>query len=188
MGDAARKEYIPVRYEFERRPEEEMLARSDKFYKLMKKRRSIRMFSNEPVPKEILENCIRTAGTAPSGANRQPWTFCLIESQDLRKQIREAAEKEEHENYAWRMSDEWKNDLAHLGTDDVKPYLETAPYLIVVFKHTYGISEGKRIKNYYINESVGIASGMLIAALHNAGFVHSNPYPKSYGVSKRDFR
>lgn len=152
--------------------EAEMLRRSEAFYGLMDRRRSLRMFSNKPVPKELIENLIRTASTAPSGAHKQPWTFCAVSDPALKTQIREAAEKEEYESYHGRMSEEWLKDLEPLGTDWHKPFLEIAPWLIVVFKKAYDLDEqGKVHKCYYVNESVGLAAGFLLAAIHNAGLV-----------------
>ncbi len=152
--------------------ENEMLQRSEDLYKLMDERRSIRHFSDKPVPKELIETLIKTASTAPSGAHKQPWTFCIVSDPDIKKKIREAAEKEEYESYNGRMSDEWLHALAPLGTDWEKPFLETAPYLIIVFKKSYDVLEdGSKSKNYYVSESVGLAAGFLIAAIHNAGLV-----------------
>lgn len=150
-------------------PEEEMLKRSESFYELMKQRRSLREFSEREVPLSLMENLIRTAGTAPSGANKQPWTFCLVGDPAIKKQIREAAEAEEYESYHHRMSQEWLDDLAPLGTDWHKPFLETAPWLVVVFKRAYDLEEGAARKNYYVTESVGLACGLFIAAVHQAG-------------------
>ena len=152
--------------------EAEMLRRSEAFYELMNRRRSLRMFSDKPVPRELIENLIRTASTAPSGAHKQPWTFCAVSDPVLKAQIREAAEKEEFESYNGRMSEEWLKDLEPLGTDWHKPFLEIAPWLIVVFKKAYDLDEqGERQKCYYVNESVGLAAGFLLAAIHNAGLV-----------------
>ena len=159
-----------VAYHQEVIPEKEMIAKSEAFYQLLDKRRSVRSFSDKPVPKEIIEQIIKTASTAPSGAHKQPWTFCVISNPALKSKIREAAEKEELESYENRMSDSWLKDLAPLGTDMNKPFLEIAPYLIIVFKKAYDLDEnGKKTNNYYVNESVGIACGMLITAIHNAG-------------------
>ena len=156
--------------DFQRRPEAEMLERSQSFYELMDRRRSVRVFSDEAVPLEVIDNAIRVAGTAPSGAHMQPWRFAVVPDPDIKKKIREAAEAEERETYANRMSDEWRKALAPLGTDSNKPFLEICPALIVVFRVDYGLDEsGGRVKHYYVQESVGIATGMLIAALHNAG-------------------
>lgn len=148
---------------------EQMLERSGAVLDESKKRRSIRDFSPEKFPREILENIIMTASSAPSGANKQPWTFCIVEDAKIKSEIRKAAEKEEYENYHGRMSDTWLRDLAPLGTDEHKPFLEIAPYLVVIFKRVYEDVEGEKHNNYYVNESVGIASGMFIMALHQAG-------------------
>lgn len=152
--------------------EEEMLKRSKEYFEMMTKRRSVRDFSEKPIPKVVVENLIKTASSAPSGANKQPWTFCVVENPKIKKQIRLAAEEEERKSYAERMSEEWLDDLKYLGTDANKPFLETAPYLIVVFKRPYEYdSNGKKHQNYYVNESVGLACGFLISAIHNAGLV-----------------
>lgn len=158
--------YSPLTFD-----QQEMIRRSQEFYSLMNKRRSVRHFSEQEVPMEVLKNILLTAGTAPSGAHMQPWFFALVTDKELKSKIREAAEEEEKRNYEERMSEQWKSDLAHLGTDFVKSHITDAPALIVVFKQAYRIVDGKRIKNYYINESVGIASGILISAIHNAGLV-----------------
>lgn len=147
----------------------EMLERSRAFYAYMDQRRTVRDFSDRPVPPEIIENIIKTASTAPSGAHKQPWTFCVVQDPDIKKQIRIAAEEEEYQSYHGRMTEEWLQDLAPLGTDWHKPFLEIAPYLIVVFKRLYE-GEEKR-KNYYVSESVGLATGFLLAAIHHAGLV-----------------
>ncbi|MBR9861414.1 nitroreductase family protein [bacterium] len=151
---------------------EQMIEKSKDFYHQMDLRRSLRFFSDKDVPLEVMENIIMTASTAPSGAHKQPWTFCLIGSDALKSKIREAAEKEEYENYNGRMSDEWLEDLKAFGTDWHKEFLEIAPYLIVMFKKSYDLNEdGSKSKNYYVSESVGIAAGMLITAIHQAGLV-----------------
>ena len=151
-------------------PIEEMQKRSEEFFTDIQRRRTVRDFSNEPVPKEIIENCLRAAGTAPSGANRQPWHFSVVSDLETKKKIREAAEEEEKKFYSGRAPDEWLEALAPLGTDENKPFLEIAPYLIVIFSEAYGLdNKGEKIKNYYVSESVGIATGLLITALHNAG-------------------
>lgn len=152
--------------------DQEMQARSAEFFELMDGRRSVRTFSDRPVPREVLENIVKTASSAPSGAHKQPWTFALISNADLKHQIRELAEKEEYDNYHGRMSERWLKDLAVFGTDHVKEFLDVAPYLIVVFKRAYEVEpDGARSNNYYVNESVGIAVGFLIAAIHYAGLV-----------------
>jgi nitroreductase len=161
-------DFIPL--EFERLSDDEQLARSREFLRRMQTRRTVREYSPEPVPFELIRNAVQTAGTAPSGANQQPWTFAVISDPALKKQIREAAEAEEKENYERRMSDEWLEVLAPLGTDWRKPHLEDAPYLIVVFRQSYGYdAHGDKVKHYYVDESVGIAVGLLIASLHQAG-------------------
>lgn len=142
------------------------------FYEVMNSRRSIREFSEKPVAKSVIEDIIKTASTAPSGAHKQPWTFCVVESSDLKSKIRIAAEEEERKSYEGRMSEEWLEDLKPLGTNHLKPFLEIAPYLIIVFKKPYDLDDnGKKHQNYYVNESVGIACGMLITAIHQAGLV-----------------
>ena len=161
-----------IKYEGQSFSEEEMLKRSLECYSFNNKRRSVREFSDKQIPIEVIENIIKTASTAPSGANKQPWTFCVVKSLEMKKKIRLAAEEEERKSYAERMSEEWLDDLKHIGTDANKPFLETAPYLIIVFKRPYEIdSEGKKHPNYYVNESVGLACGFLISAIHNAGLV-----------------
>lgn len=148
----------------------ERIARSKAFYEAIKTRRSCRYFSDAPVPREVIENAILAAGTAPNGANHQPWHFAVIESADKKKALRAAAEAEEREFYEGKASEEWLDALEPLGTDSSKPFLETAPYLIVVFgQRKGGMNQGEMKQNYYVNESIGIASGMLITALHNAG-------------------
>ena len=153
-------------------PEQEMLEKSKSFFSLMDHRRSIREFSDQPVAKEVIENIIITASTAPSGAHKQPWTFCVVSNPEIKKQIRIAAETEEKESYENRMSDEWLKDLEKFATNWEKPFLEKAPYLIVLFKKIYDLdSDGDKHTNYYVQESVGIAAGMLITAIHHAGLV-----------------
>jgi iodotyrosine deiodinase len=152
--------------------DEEMLKRSNEFYEIMKQRRTIREFSDKPVPQEVIENCIAAAGTAPNGANMQPWHFVVVSDKDIKKRIREAAEEEEKIFYSQRAPKEWLDALAPLGTDEHKPFLETAPYLIVIFLKKYEVlPNGVQIKNYYTSESVGIAAGLLVTAIHNAGLV-----------------
>lgn len=161
-----------VRYQGLKYDEAEVIMRSQAFYENMTKRRSVREFSNKPVPFEVIENIIKTAAAAPSGAHKQPWSFCVVADPEIKKQIRTAAEKEEFINYNGRMSDEWLEDLKVFGTDWHKPFLEDAPYLIIVFKKAYDLNaQGEKLKNYYVNESVGIASGFLITAIHNAGLI-----------------
>ncbi len=152
--------------------ESEVIQRSKEFFEWMNKRRTVRQFSDKPIPKEVIENIVLTASTAPSGAHKQPWTFCVISSAELKSKIREAAEKEEYESYNSRMSEEWLEDLKQFQTDWHKPFIETAPYIIIVFKKAYDIDEeGNKHNNYYVNESVGLATGFLLAAIHHAGLV-----------------
>lgn len=152
--------------------EKELVTKSKSFYDWLDKRRSVRDFSEEPVPKEVIENLIKSASTAPSGAHKQPWTFCAISNPALKTKIRKAAEIEEKESYENRMSERWKKDLEPLATDMHKPFLEIAPWLIIAFKKVYELEEnGGKHNNYYVNESIGIACGMLISAIHNAGLV-----------------
>lgn len=149
---------------------EEMLARAQAFYQEMKQRRTVREFAERPVAREIIEQCLLTAGTAPNGANQQPWHFVVVQNTAVKRQIRLAAEEEERAFYHGRASEEWLQALAPLGTDEHKPFLETAPYLIAIFAQSYRLNEsGEKIKHYYPTESVGIATGLLITALHHAG-------------------
>ena len=164
--------YKHVRYSHETYPVDEMLDRSKNYFDRLNKRRSVRHFSEKPVAIEVIENIIKSASTSPSGANKQPWTFCVVKNAEIKKKIRIAAEKEERKSYQERMSNEWLDDLKHLGTDSNKPFLEKAPYLIVVFKRPFEYDEkGKKHQNYYVNESVGLACGFLISAIHHAGLV-----------------
>jgi len=161
--------YVPLTG-YSRRSETDMRDIVENFRQDMSVRRSIRMFSNDPVPKDIIENAIRAAGTAPSGANHQPWHFVAISDSETKSKIRQAAEEEEREFYGGRASEEWLDALDPLGTDDHKPFLETAPWLIAVFaQRRGGEKSGQDKKNYYVTESVGLATGMLITALHKAG-------------------
>ncbi|MEM6763619.1 MAG: nitroreductase family protein [Bacteroidota bacterium] len=150
---------------------DEMIQRSDEFFQWMDTRRSLRVFSDKPVPRKVIENIIQAASTAPSGAHKQPWTFCAVSDPAIKSKIREAAEKEEYENYHGRMSDEWLDDLKVFDTNWHKPFLEIAPWLIIVCKRAYEKENGEKAKNYYVNESVGLASGMLLTAIHHAGLV-----------------
>lgn len=160
-------------------PEGEMLSRSQDFYDLVKRRHSIRSFSDRAVDKQIIENCLKAAGTAPSGANHQPWHFVAISSSDIKKQIREQAEFHERGFYEGRAGEEWLAALKDLGTDADKPYLEHAPWLIAIFSQKKGgITAGDKNTNYYVHESVGIATGILITALHNAGLATLTHTPK----------
>lgn len=150
---------------------QEMLRRSQDYYQWLDRRRTVRDISDRPVPREIMEQLILAASTAPSGAHKQPWTFCLVSNVNIKRQIREAAEKEEHASYHGRMSDQWLEDLKSIGTDWHKPFLERAPWLIVVFKRAYEQQGPEKRQNYYVNESVGLACGFLLAAIHQAGLV-----------------
>lgn len=156
---------------FERLPLDVMRARAADFEALMERRRSVRDFAPDPVPRDLIEAAIRTASSAPSGAHRQPWTFVAVSDPDLKRQIRVAAEAEEFESYeGGRMPEAWREALAPLGTDWRKPFLEIAPWLVVVFQHTWGLGpDGERVTHYYVKESVGIACGVFITALHTAG-------------------
>lgn len=157
---------------YEERPVEEMREAAERFLAHMRRRRTVRDFSDRPVPREVLEACLLAAGTAPNGANRQPWKFVAVSDPEVKRQIREAAEEEERAFYNGRAPDEWLEALAHLGTDEHKPFLERAPWLVVIFAESYeSADDGRRLKNYYVTESVGIATGMLITALHHAGLV-----------------
>jgi nitroreductase len=150
---------------------EEMITRSADFYEQMNRRRTVRQISDVPVPRQVIEHLLLTASTAPSGAHKQPWTFCAVSSPALKKQIRAGAEEEEYENYHGRMPQEWLDDLKPFGTDWHKPFLEDAPWLIVVFKRAYEKVDGQKRNNYYVTESVGLATGLLLCAIHNAGLV-----------------
>jgi nitroreductase len=169
--DAMQARFQPLASFREYQPEE-MRQRAEAFLAELRRRRTVREFSDRPVPREIIESCIRAAGTAPNGANLQPWHFVAVSDADLKRQIRQAAEAEEREFYSGRAPQEWLEALAPLGTDAEKPFLETAPYLIAVFSQRYGLlPDGRKVKHYYAMESVGIATGMLITAVHNAGLV-----------------
>lgn len=161
------KKFIPLG--FSKLEDTQILENSRHFYKKMTKRRSIRDFSTKSVPKEIIENVIKTASTAPSGAHKQPWTFCAVSNKEIKAAIREAAEAEEKISYGGRMSDEWLKDLEPFGTNWKKPMLENAPWLIVVFIKSYDLVDGEKQKNYYVKESVGLAAGFLLTAIHEAG-------------------
>lgn len=151
---------------------EEIMKRSSLFFDEMDTRRTVRDFSDKPVSPKVIDNLIRTASTAPSGAHKQPWTFCVVSNPEIKKQIRMEAEKEERESYTGRMSEEWLKDLEPLQTDWQKSFLEIAPYLIIVFKKVYDLQpDGIKRTNYYVSESVGLACGLLLAAIHHAGLV-----------------
>jgi iodotyrosine deiodinase len=160
----------------------EMCERASVFREMVHRRRTVRHFSPEPVAREVIEHCLRAAGSAPSGANLQPWHFVVVTNSDLKRRIREGAEEEEREFYAARAPQEWLDALAPLGTDAQKPFLETAPVLIAIFAESYGLlPDGRKVKNYYVQESVGIATGILITALHHAGLVSLTHTPSPMG-------
>lgn len=173
--------FLPL--EYRRFGEQEMLATSAEFLTRMKHRRTVRKFSSESVPLKVIENCLQAASTAPSGANMQPWHFVVVSDQQVKNSIRREAEKEEELFYSERAPEDWLEALAPLGTNAEKPFLETAPYLIAIFAQKYGLSQsGKKVKNYYVSESVGIAVGILITALHLSGLVTltHTPSPMSF--------
>jgi iodotyrosine deiodinase len=161
--------FIPLSYDH--LDEEEVVHRSLLYREQLDRRRSVRFYDDKDVPKSVIENIIMTASSAPSGAHKQPWTFCAVSDPVIKSKIREAAEKEEYENYHGRMSDDWLKDLEVFGTDWHKEFLTVAPWLIIVFKKAYNLEDGAKSKNYYVNESVGIACGFLISAIHQAGLV-----------------
>ena len=161
---------------------EEMKKRSAEFYAEMKRRRTVRQFSDRPVPREIIEDCLRTAATAPSGANMQPWSFIVVTDPAVKRQIRKEAEKTEREFYQKNANQKWVEDLKALGTNEDKPFLEVAPYLIVIFTQNYVLlPNGSKKSHYYVNESVGIATGMFITAVHHAGLVCLTYTPSKMG-------
>jgi len=163
-------------------PIEEMKRRAVEFKEHMQRRRTVRHFSDRHVPREIIEECLLTAGSAPNGANLQPWHFVVVTDPKVKHEIRVAAEQEETEFYHRRAPHEWLAALAAIGTDEFKPFLEAAPYLIVIFGKNHSLlPDGRRVKNYYVNESVGIATGFLIAAIHNAGLVSLTHTPSPMG-------
>jgi iodotyrosine deiodinase len=165
-----------------RYPPEEMQKRSQAFRDELIRRRTIRQFSSEPVPREVIENCLLAAGTAPNGANLQPWHFVVVGDPEIKRKIREEAEREEYEFYHRRAPKEWLDALEPFGTDEHKPYLEDAPYVIVIFGLKHGILvDGRIVKNYYVTESVGIATGFLISALHHSGLATLTHTPSPMG-------
>jgi iodotyrosine deiodinase len=174
------------RLAFEELPSDVMVERARSFRDLMQRRRSVREFSARAVSRDIIETAILTAASAPSGANQQPWTFVAVGSPELKRRIRTAAEEEERAFYAGRAGEEWLDALAPLGTDWQKPFLETAPWLIAIFAQRWGVApDGSRLKHYYVPESVGIATGLLIAALHNAGLATLTHTPSPMGFLNR---
>ena len=173
-------DYIPL--DFSEYPPDEMLSRATAFYDDLKRRRSVRQFSDRPVDRAVVEACLRTAGSAPSGANMQPWHFVVVSDPEVKARIRQAAEREEREFYERRATDEWLEAVAPMGTDASKPFLEAAPYLIAIFAERSGVSEdGQKIQHYYVSESVGIATGFLIAAIHHAGLACLTHTPSPMG-------
>lgn len=168
--------------EYREYPLDEMRDRALTFAEELRRRRTVRRFSRKEVPREVIESCVWAAGSAPSGANLQPWHFVVVGDPETKRSIREAAEREEEAFYGGRAPEEWLQALEPLGTDQAKPFLEEAPYLIVVFGERYRVgSDGSQLKNYYVTESVGIATGMLIAAVHNAGLVSLTHTPSPMG-------
>jgi nitroreductase len=160
----------------------EAASRGEAFYAELDARRSVRFFSDRPVPRKLIEIAIRTASTAPSGAHMQPWTFVAVSDPELKRQIRVAAEAEEKESYTNRMSDEWLDALAPIGTDWNKPYLETVPWIVVLFAQRWGIGpEGEKVKHYYVSESCGIAAGLFVASLHRMGLSTLTHTPSPMG-------
>jgi len=167
-------------------PEEEMQTRAAAYYADMNRRRTVREFSDRPVPEDVIENCIRAAATAPSGANQQPWTFVAVSDPGIKRQVRKAAEKVEQKFYAGAATQKWVKALSSLDTHASKPFLETAPYLIAIFAQQYGLApDGSKIKHYYVQESVGIATGLLVSAIHNAGLVSLTYTPANMAFLNR---
>jgi nitroreductase len=176
-----KNEFIPLS-DYKILPEPEMIKRSENFYEEIKKRRTVREFSDKPVPVEIINNGIQSAGTAPNGANLQPWHFVVVSDKQIKHKIRIAAEEEEKEFYSKRAPKEWLEALAPLGTNREKPFLEDAPYLIVIFSKSFDVRpDGKKVKQYYSLESTGIAAGILITALHHSGLVTLTHTPNPMG-------
>jgi nitroreductase len=175
-------EYRPIPLQFERQEQELMHLRADELLQQLSSRRSVRSFSSDPVAEELIDRAIEIASTAPSGAHRQPWHFVVVDDLQLKKQIRDAAEKEEQRSYESRMPEEWLDALRPLGTDAVKPFLIDAPYLVILFAETHQVAaDGTRSRNYYVSESVGIAAGMFIAALHLVGLATLTHTPSPMG-------
>ncbi len=173
--------FVPLA-SFREYPVPEMERRAAEFCAEARRRRTVRHFSDRPVPRAIIEHCLLAAGTAPNGANLQPWHFVVVSDRAIKRRIREAAEAEERVFYAERAPQEWLDALAPLGTDPEKPFLETAPYLIAIFAQSYGLlPDGRRVKHYYVTESVGIATGILITALHHSGLVSLTHTPSPMG-------
>lgn len=167
----ARVRFVPLST-YEELSVDDMRREAAAFLATMRRRRTVREFSDRSVPRDVIEQCLLAAGTAPNGANRQPWRFVVVGDPDIKSRIREAAEEEEREFYSSKAPKEWLDALEHLGTDEHKPFLERAPWLIVIFSESYQLmDDGTKAKNYYVTESVGIATGILITALHHAGLV-----------------
>ena len=182
MGEVMIKSKFSLLEAYNEYPVREMKQRSTSFCADMKRRRTVRQFSDRVVDRAIIENCLRTAATAPSGANMQPWSFVVVTDRVVKHQIRENAEKVEREFYSRNATQKWVEALKPLGTDQHKPFLEIAPYLIVIFAQRYGIlPDGRKKKHYYVTESVGIATGMLITAVHHAGLVSLTYTPSRMG-------
>jgi len=160
-----------IRYDRDTYELTEATKRAHEYYNWLDSRRTVRDISDKPVSRELIEHLIMAGSSAPSGAHKQPWTFCAVADQDIKKAIREAAEKEEYESYHGRMSDRWLDDLKPIGTNWEKPFLEEAPWLVIIFKRVFEMEDGEKKNNYYVNESVGIACGMIISAIHKAGLV-----------------
>ena len=173
------------RYSFKKKNPQDMIAQSNELMREILKRRSIRDFSSEEIPEMVIKNVLKTAMAAPSGANKQPWKFVVVKDKNIKKEIRVAAEEEEKKFYEQRATEEWLKDLNKFGTDWNKPFLENAPALIIVFRQSYDKSGGGKRKNYYVNESVGIACGFLLMALQNAGLVSLTHTPSPMGFLER---
>ena len=174
-------QFVPLSVASDRAPAA-IAARADTFRALMRTRRTVRHFSDEPIARHVIEQCVLVAGGAPSGANLQPWHFVIVTDPAIKQRIRQAAEEEEREFYSHRAPQEWLDALAPLGTDAHKPFLEVAPYLIAIFSQSYGVlPDGRKVKNYYVQESVGIATGMLITAIHHAGLSSLTHTPSPMG-------
>ena len=181
MARALSADYRPVPLVYERPSPEEALAGSREFAELMNARRSVRRFSSEPVPWELVENALRVAGTAPSGAHQQPWTFVVVSDPEVKRRLRDGAEAEERDFYSRRATDEWKDAIRPIGTDWVKTHITDAPYVIVVFEQVWRWEDGRKVKHYYVRESVGIAVGFLLAALQAAGLCALTHTPSPMG-------
>ena len=173
------------RYSFKKKSPQDMITQSNELMREMLNRRSIRDFSSEEIPEMVIKNVLKTAMAAPSGANKQPWKFVVVKDKNIKKEIRVAAEEEEKKFYELRATEEWLKDLNKFGTDWNKPFLENAPALIIVFRQSYDKSGGGKRKNYYVNESVGIACGFLLMALQNAGLVSLTHTPSPMGFLER---